>query len=332
MRAVLIINPVSGDDVPNEEKVSSVQTYLARGAFVTEVRYTTPELSAAQIAREAVASGIEIIIAGGGDGTISEVARELVHKTAILGVIPIGTFNNIARSLGILPELPIACTIITEGHVREVDVGQANGERYFFEAAGAGLDATLFPIGEEIKGGHWTRIFEAAKLTFQYRTSPIVLTLDMPLREALAPEQHRLLSKQQLAEHTVRRRALLTVVANGPYYGGGYTVAPGARLSDGRLTISVYRNFSKIELFRHFRSISRGRFNYHPKIETYSARKVTLSSPEPLPVHVDGHPFGCLPVTLEAVPNALRVFAPIRKRIAEDAVALPAEADRTRKQ
>lgn len=330
MRAVLIINPVSGDDVPNAHKVSSIQTFLARGPFVTELRYTTPELSAAQIAQEAVAQGVQVVIVGGGDGTVSEVARELVHKSTILGILPIGTFNNIARSLGIPPDLPLACTIITNGHTREMDVGIANDERYFFEAAGAGLDATLFPIGEEIKGGRWTRVFEAARLTFQYRTTPIDITFDLPLGEALSREQLKHFSPRELAAHTVRRRALLTVVANGPYYGGGYTVAPGARLSDGRLTVSLYRNFSKLELFRHFHSISRGRFHYHPNIETYFAREVRLSSAEALPVHVDGCPFGHLPVTLRAVPRALHVYAPERKRLPDDGnppVALPAPLD-----
>jgi diacylglycerol kinase (ATP) len=65
--------------------------------------------------------------------------------------LPIGTFNNIARSIGVLADLPVATNIIAKGHVSEIDVGLANDTHYFFEAAGAGLDATLFPLGEEIK-------------------------------------------------------------------------------------------------------------------------------------------------------------------------------------
>ena len=326
MRAVLILNPVSGDREPNTAKLSQIQTYLARGAFVVDIVCTAPERPAAQIAREAVASGGEFVVVGGGDGTVSEVARELLGKRATLGILPIGTFNNIARSLGILADLPAACGAITAGHTRAIDVGVANDEHVFFEAAGAGLDATLFPIGEEIKGGRWMRIVQAAALTLQFRMQTFEMTFDRPVREALARGAHRRLSTRVLAGRTLRRRALLVVAANGPYYGSGFTVAPGARLSDGLLTVSVYRNFSKWELVRHFRSIARGKYHYSPKLETYTAAEVRLVSPAPIPVHVDGHPLGHTPVRLRALPGALRVFAPRQPMQIEDAdppVALP---------
>jgi diacylglycerol kinase (ATP) len=69
-------------------------------------------------------------------------------------------------------DLPLATNIIATGHESKIDVGLANDTHYFFEAAGAGLDATLFPVGEEIKGGRWTRIVQAARLAFQYQPQP----------------------------------------------------------------------------------------------------------------------------------------------------------------
>jgi len=323
---VLIINPVSGDREPNTEKVAEIEAHLARGEFDIEVAYTTPERPAARIAREAVATGAEIVVVGGGDGTVSEVARELVGQRATLGILPIGTFNNIARSLGVLGALPAACGVITAGHTREIDAGIANDEQVFFEAAGAGLDATLFPIGEEIKGGRWIRIWQAAALTLQFRMQTFEITFDRPVRDAVAVPAQRHMSARVLAGRTLRRRALLVVAANGPYYGSGFTVAPGARLSDGLLTVSVYRNFSKWELIRHFRSIARGKYHYSPKLETYTAAEVRLVSPKPLSVHVDGHPVGHTPVVLRVLPRALRVFAPKQPLHVEDRnppVALP---------
>jgi diacylglycerol kinase (ATP) len=125
MRAVLIINPVSGDDEPKEEKVSTIQKWLTSAPFVTEVCYITKERGAGVIAREAVAAGVEVVLVAGGDGTVSEVARELVHKPGTLGILPIGTFNNIARSIGVLADLAVATNIIATGHVSEIDVGLA---------------------------------------------------------------------------------------------------------------------------------------------------------------------------------------------------------------
>ncbi len=310
MRAVLIINPVSGDDVPNSEKAVEVQRWLETAPFNVELCYTTMERGAALIAREAVAAGVEIVLVGGGDGTVSEVARELVHKPATLGILPIGTFNNIARSVGVLEELSVATAIIAAGHVAEVDVGLANGTHYFFEAAGAGLDAALFPVGEEIKSGRWTLIVQALRLAFHYQPQPFAITFDQPLSKVLPPASRVRMSSAALAGRTIRRNALLIVAANGPYYGGGFTVAAGARLRDGRLTLSIFRRFSKWELFRHFYSISHGRRRYSPKIETFTATQIELTSRNAVAVHIDGQPFGYTPIKVQALPGALRVFAP----------------------
>lgn len=318
MRAVLIINPISGDNQPNSEKVAAIQMWLTAAPFVAEVCYTTKERGAGVIAREAVAAGVEVVLVGGGDGTVSEVARELVHKPATLGILPIGTFNNIARSIGVLAELSVATSIIAAGQVREIDVGLANDTHYFFEAAGAGLDATLFPVGEEIKSGRWTRIVEAVRLALQYEPQPFTITFDRPLSEVLPAASQARMSKGALAGKTIRRNALVVVAANGPYYGSRFTVAAGARLRDGRLTLSIYRRFSKWELLRHFQSISRGRRRYSPKIETFTAKEIELASPKSVAVHIDGQPFGTTPVRLRTLPGALRVFAP-EHSVASDA-------------
>ena len=311
MRALLILNPVSGDDEPNTEKVTAIRAQLAAAPFTLEVCETTPERGAGVIAREAVAAGVEVILVGGGDGTVSEVARELVRQPVTLGILPIGTFNNIARSIGVLTGLPAATAIIAAGNVRAIDVGLANERDYFFEAAGAGLDAALFPIGEEIKGGSWLRLWRAAKLTWKYQPQPFDITFDRPLREVLPRERQIRLSARALEGRTIRLNALLAVAANGPYYGGGFTVAAGARLRDGRLTVSIYRRFSKWELARHFQSISRGRYRYSPKIETFTAAEVEFASPRRIAVHIDGQPIGSTPIKLQALPKALRVFAPM---------------------
>lgn len=328
-RPLLIINAAAGAEDSSQNTLAEIQTWLARGSLAPEVAFTTREVPASEIARHAVAEGRELILVGGGDGTVSEVAGELVHKPVTLGVLPIGTFNNIARSLGILADLPVACSIVNEGYTREIDVGLANDEHPFFEAAGVGLDATLFPIGEEIKSGRWSRMFEAGRLALQYRRMPIEITFSESLAEVLPEEKKSQASRRTSARNQIHRRALLTVVANGPYYGSGFTVAPEARLTDGRLTVTIYRRFSKLELLRHFWSISRGRYQYSPKVETFYAREVRLDSTHPQPVHVDGKPFGHTPVNLKAVPRALRVLVPRESVAAEDKeapITLPAEA------
>ena len=310
MRARLIINPVSGDAEPNTEKIDRIREALAGAKFSLEIVPTTPENSASDLAQQAVRDGIENVLVGGGDGTVGEVARALVNTGLNLGIIPFGTYNNVARSLSIPSELEDACRIIVENRIRTIDVGLANDTLPFLEAAGAGLDAALFPLGEEIKSGRWHQLLQFFRLTFQYRATPFQITFDRPLGEAVPPHRHRKYSARRLQQRTLRRRALFIVVANGPYYGSGFTVAPGAVLDDGLFTVAIYRDFSKWELIRHFQSIYLGKRHYSTKIETFLAAEVRLEGKQSIPTHIDGQPIGTTPLVLRTLPAALRVIVP----------------------
>jgi diacylglycerol kinase (ATP) len=313
MRAKLIINAISGNDaISNEEQARLVEGYLARGNLFVQAELTTPEREAAQIAREALQEGAELIIAGGGDGTIEPVASELVGTDAILGVLPMGTFNNFARSLDIPKDLEAACGVILGGYDRRIDVGRANGKHYYYEVAGVGLDAQLFPLGEQVKNGNWLRWLQIAAEAWRYRPQPITMSFDRPIGEAIPSALHKRYRKM-LTFRKIRRNALMAVGANGPFYGGGLAVAPDARIEDGLLTVTVYRRFSKFELFRHFVSITEGRRQYSPKMESFQVGRVKFESDPPQAVHVDGRPIGNTPLVLECVPKALRVLCPERR-------------------
>lgn len=313
-RARLIMNPVSGGD----QHYSTLPDIIAAIEAVNiraDLTFTSLERSSTQIAQQSVEEGYDLVVVGGGDGTVSEVATGLLHTSMPLGILPIGTYNNIARSLG-LPtnDVAAACQVLAQGQIRSIDVGQANGERYFFEAAGVGLDAALFPLGEDIKAGRWARWFQAAQLAISYKPEKMTIWLDRPILSAkahCATKRPRFLQRSQATRQELRFAVLLVVVANGPYYGAGFTIAPGACLDDGLLTVSVFRGFSKWELMRHFWAISKGHYHYSPKIETYRVAELHLSAPNTdLPVHVDGSPIGHLPVSFKILKHALQVLVP----------------------
>lgn len=337
-RARLIMNPVSGDNQPNPMKLPDIVAAMESEDIRADLAFTKPDESPALIAQRAVEEGYDMVVVGGGDGTVSEVAKGLLHAPIPLGVVPIGTYNNIARSLNLPTDIAEACQVLAHGQIKSIDVGQANDEQYFFEAAGVGLDAALFPLGEEIKGGRWGRMLQAAQIAMGYEPQGLRIQLDRPISEARSqPATRRRFMGRRVtsAQRELRLRALLVVIANGPYYGTGFTVAPDAIMDDGLLTVSVYRDFSKWELIRHFWSISRGQYHYSPKIETYCAAEVRLTSKAELPVHIDGHPLGNLPVRLKTIKHALKVIVPAadmptykRKDDPNPPVALPvAEAD-----
>lgn len=322
-RACLIFNPVSGGPTVNhQDQYSEVFAALREAGIWAETVETRADESPAILARRAAGSGrFDLLIVAGGDGTVSEVAKGLIGHEVPLGIIAQGTFNNCARSLGLpVGDVRASCQVIARGRVRRMDVGLANDEHYFFEAAGVGIDAPLFPLGEELKDTKWWSpgpILRALKLFTKFQPVRVQFELDRSLGEAYAAPLRpvRLGSRPHHGRSPVAEarefdlRAFLVVVANGPYYGSGFTVAPGAVLDDGLFTISVFRRFSKTELVSHFVSISRGRRRPSPRIDTFRAAELRLSSHVPLHCHVDGRPIGTLPLRLKVLPRALKVLA-----------------------
>ncbi len=298
--AWLIVNPAAGDANSGGKTADEMSVPFRAAGWSVEVHETRPERDAAAIAREAVGAGVDTVLVAGGDGTVGLVARTLCGSGVAIGILPTGTFNNIARSIGMPSELHTATVVILAGDVRKIDAGELDGRRTFFEAAGIGLDATIFPLGEEVKEGNWTKWWDIAARTLDYPAQTFHLTL----RGYVSSHGHR------HAVRVLRRRALLVVVANGPYYGGGFTVSPGARIGDGLLTITIYRDFSKLELLGHFFSIRRGKLRRSPKVETLQAREVVVRSTRAVPVHADGEPTGRTPVVIRCLPDALLVHAP----------------------
>jgi len=306
--AVVIVNPVSGDHDP--PPVDDIEQQLIGHGITPHVVVTDTGRDAGDIARQAVANHVPLVIVAGGDGTVSQAGRELVHKECALGIIPLGTFNNIARGLSVPQEIDSACAVIGRGRLRAIDVGVVNASHYFFEAAGVGLEAELFPVGEEIKSGRWLRLFDALRLAFRYRARHVTIEFDRTVAAARAQQlARRPAGRRARTKRYIRRKALMTNIANGPYYGSNFAVAP-ARLDDGVLTISVYHDFNKLDLLRHFRSIRGGRRRYSPRIEQYRAASVRITSSGALPVHADGDPVGTVPATFSVVRAALRVCVP----------------------
>lgn len=309
-KALLIINESSGDKQPNRDKIGRIRELLEPVGLDLEILLASAENDPTDRLRQAVKTGVDAVIVGGGDGTVGPIASELVGERTVLGVLPLGTYNNIARSIGVPTDLDQACAIIAEGAVKKIDVGITPEGKYFFEAAGGGLDASLFPLGEEIKGGRWSRLVQFAQLTMKYAEQRVVLTFDRPVAEAIATGSRHRYKRKTLQGKSVAVRAMIVAIANGPYYGGGFTVAPSARLDDGLLTIVVYRRFSKLELIRHFLSISRGQRHYSPKIETFMAKEVHIVSRESLELHADGIPCGEAPADFKCLPSALQIYSP----------------------
>jgi diacylglycerol kinase (ATP) len=300
----------------SEQVLAAVRMRLVRTAGTLEEH----DLGGEQAIREKVQQGLanrpDLVVVAGGDGTVGMVASKMVRTGIPLAVIPTGTFNNFARSLG-MPSDPIAaCEVIESGIVVPIDAAVADEQHAFFEAAGVGVDAEMFPIGEEIKQGRILSVFRAIRAAFVHRQSAVDLRFDRPLNEAyrMSYQGDTPLSRRRRrfrkSRRRIRVRCSFVAIANGPFYGSNLTVCPGAKMDDGLLTIAVYRDFSKLELARHLWSISRGRYQRHPKMEMFESSSLEVACRRPLSVHVDGNTIGTTPVRFDALRGALTVLAP----------------------
>ena len=290
-RIRVIYNPNSGSKAgvsTNRTSADEVREIMARHALGDELVVTPTEEAASDAVREAVAAGYDIVAAAGGDGTAGTVACALLGTRTALGVLPLGSVMNIARMLEIPRDLDGAAAIIAGGATRVIDVGEAK-DQLFFEAGSVGMNAAIFREAQRVDGGDPRALLTALWVALRYRPARMFIRLD---------------------DRTVRTRALMVTVANGPYTGIGFTVAPGARLDDGKFDVRVFRRFSRWELLRHFAAIAFGRRRYAPQIATYRSARVRIEGRRPLPCRVDAHDLGTTPVTFQVRPASLLVVAP----------------------
>lgn len=292
-RIRIIGNPNSGmlgGLTTNRATVADAVAALAECGVVGEVAVTDSATEAAMSAREAVRSGCDLVVAAGGDGTVGTVAQELLGSETALGIMPLGSVMNLARSLELPRDLEAAAAIIAEGTSRRIDIGEARG-RVFFESGSVGMNAAIFREANRIDQGDWLGLLSSLRVALRYRPSRMTITLD---------------------DRTLRTRAYLITISNGPYTGLGFTVAPSARLDDGLFDVRIFRGFTRWELFKYFAAIAFGRRRYSPKIMTVRSAAVTVASVRPLAARADAHDLGTTPIRFAARHRALRVIVPSR--------------------
>ncbi|MBA2677670.1 MAG: diacylglycerol kinase family lipid kinase [Ktedonobacteraceae bacterium] len=299
MRAVLILNPVSGISTvstaqmtPEEKEAVVLDSLRAHGVEV-EVYHTEPEDTGQALARRLVSQGVEVVIVAGGDGTVHAVAKGLIGTPVALGIIPVGTMNNLAHSLKIPDTVEGACAVIAAGQQSPFDIGQINGQP-FLEVAGIGLEAALFTPAEDIKRPGLLSTIRGAV------TGLVTLFMFRP-------------PMMRVSFNKGKRRpyhAIQVTICNTPFYGARLRAAPDARVDDGLLDVLVYRNFSKLEYFQHAISISQGRRVLQPKITTQRITSLSITASHPVEIQADGVVIGQTPAQVSIMPGALRVLVP----------------------
>src|SRR5690348_934531 len=216
-RPLLFLNPESGAGKCTHP-LEDILAALADRGIEPEVCVAHPH-EAESLVRAAVKRGVALVIAAGGDGTVEWVARGLIGSGATLGILPVGTENNVARNLALPLDLHAAARVIASGETRGVDVGVVNGF-YFLEEVGVGLEAELMPIGNQMRMRNLAALPALARgvrTLLHFRARKITLRLD--------------------GQRPIKVRALQVNVCNMPRFGLHFDLAPEASLNDGKLDV-----------------------------------------------------------------------------------------------
>lgn len=296
---LVLFNPAARMALAGEIVAATIRDTLGEHGVACAIVETTSEVDVSTRAAAAAAtSEFSAVVAAGGDGTVHAVARGLLRGLApdkdpvVLGILPLGTMNNIAHSLGIPEPLDAACEVLAHARPRLMDVGSADGH-LFIEVAGMGVEARLVAHSESIKGRLLrspSTLLEMVGILRRFRPARVVLDLD----------------GQRLT-----LRALQVTVCNTPRYGLSFAAAPDARMDDGWLDVVVYEGYRVWALARRYWRMLGGGRDSTPGVRHLWAREVRVAPHGATwPVHTDGTRSGTTPVTVRVLPGALQVIAP----------------------
>ncbi len=286
-----IVNPIAGGK-NKKYLVRYLQDHLDKEVFSFRILFSNGPHHAYELSRKEIKGGADILVAVGGDGTINEVAKAILGSGKILGIIPFGSGNGIARHLGIPSNFKRAIDIIVNNSgPTSIDIGYVN-EKPFFGTSGIGYDADIAHLFMNSKHRGLPAYIRRVLRTFLvYQPVAYSLVID--------GEKHE-------------TEAFLINIANISQFGNRFQIAPGASVVDGLLDITIVRKFPRYQaplllLMSFLGTIQKSRYVYHQKV-----REVTLFLPEgEKKLHLDGEPLCIMgKVTFRIEPKRMRIIIP----------------------
>ncbi len=270
MRKILyIVNPSAGSG-RSLKALSLIEERMLESKILYEVKITKEPLEATKIVEEMLET-YEDIVAVGGDGTVNEVAKGMIRrKKGRLGIIPCGTGNDLARTIGIDINIQKALDIIVEGNTKTIDVGKVNGE-YFLNVSSIGFDMEV--------AYHTKVIKKKVKSKIAYLLGIFITLLSYK----------RYPAEIEIDDKLIKKNLVLLAVGNGKFYGGGMKILPDAIADDGYFSICLVKDVSNIKILFLFPSIFKGNhLRYTKYVETYKANKIVYKNEGEAKLNIDG--------------------------------------------
>jgi YegS/Rv2252/BmrU family lipid kinase len=299
----VIVNPRSRNGVTGR-RWKALQARLSGALGPFDVEHTRAPRDAVRIAREGVRAGVERVIVAGGDGTVNEVVSGLLAAElggyAELGVLPLGTGGDFARSLGIPRGLDDAIEVLAAGKARQIDAGRIryldtasrSASAYFVNVASLGISGLVDQLVNRATkrfGGGVSFLIGTIKAIARHRSEHVTLRVD--------------------GEVVHDAPLLLAAAANGRYFGGGMYISPEARLDDGLFDVVLISDLSKRRLLSKLPLIYSGKHLDDPDCRFLRGRVIEAeATPGAVLLDIDGEALGALPARMDVVPNALSVI------------------------
>lgn len=288
----VIVNPAAGRGGIHAS-LPRIREEFAR-CGVKDFLETTTRGEEALLAQRAIAAGAKILVAVGGDGTCSQIANAIVSSQSecALGVVPTGTGNDFAKTLGVAHHsVDQIAELVRRARPQRIDVGSVD-RRFFLNSCGFGFDATVLEASNRVKRlkGNAVYIYSALKQLFTYRGVEVSADRAGPRAPA---------------------RLLMVTVSNGQYLGGAFRIAPNASVTDGKLDVCFINDSGVLQRVRLFAGALRGRHLGMPSVTSGSVQELKLSFDAPPAMEIDGElrRARSAVVQLKCVPRALSVIA-----------------------
>ncbi len=299
MNVTLLANPAARAGAHTGAAMQAAERLRAHGIRTTIISGGSADESV-DLLRTALRLGTDAVVVAGGDGTVHLAVQELAGTGIPLGIIPAGTGNDFAATLGLRElDIPAAAEAIAAGHTRLVDlarVTRADGtSTYFGSVLASGFDSK---VNDRANAMRWPRggsRYNIAILIEFLRLAGIPYEVELELADG--------------ARERIIGELVMATVGNGRTYGGGIPIGPDADPADGLLAVVLVRPAGRLSLLRLLPRVYRGTHAGMPGVSMRLARSVRLSAPG-VTAYADGDPIGALPLTIDVVAQSLTVFAP----------------------
>lgn len=288
-KVTFILNPISG--TYNKRNLGDlIEKNLDKSNFDWEIIHTERAGHATEIAKEKVEQGVDVVAAVGGDGTVNEVARSLIHTDATLAIIPMGSGNGLARHLKIPLDAKDSMQVFNTGVVDVIDYGKANGQP-FFCTCGIGFDAFVsLKFARANRRGMLTYVEKALYEGLHYK-----------------PQLYKVCVDDRCTEF----EAYLITCGNASQYGNNAYITPLASLKDGFIDVTVMEQMNLFEIPQVAFHLFNGTINRHNKVKSFRCRKLFVQCSKETEIHFDGDPMGKdTELAIEAIAKGLKVLVP----------------------